>query len=153
LVRAFVCTWADATHTQRGANFLCAKLETGPWNYLVRLHRRRTVGLLSGLGVRTTSSKQSPVDGFVIGGAHNGSSFVCFSRGDRNRALFVTTQKLRLLLLAVCRVRSQTSPLSFNQIAMKFDLPSGRSRSSEGRKRLYNSTRNMHKRMITGKTN
>jgi len=39
-------------------------------------------------------------------------------------ALFVTTQKLlRLLLLAVCR--SQTSLLSFNHIAMKFDLLSG----------------------------
>jgi hypothetical protein len=38
-------------------------------------------------------------------------------------ALFVTTQNLRLLLLAVCR--SQTSLLSFNQIAMIFDLSSG----------------------------
>jgi hypothetical protein len=124
IIGAGVCTWADATQRRK---FPLCEIGNGAVELSCQAapstHGRLTFGV-GGARQQQQHMKQSPVDGFVIEGAHNSSSFVFVSPAVTATALFVTTQNLlRLLLLAVfC---SQTSLLSFNQIAMKFDLPSG----------------------------
>jgi hypothetical protein len=87
IIGAGVCTWADATQRRK---FPLCEIGNGAVELSCQAapstHGRLTFGV-GGAHKQQQHIKQSPVDGFVIEGAHNSSSFVCFSRGDRNRAL------------------------------------------------------------------